>query len=52
MILLAQCSTILEIEREINLTPSGIKPNKLKKNGRYMSYLVEHKYYLVEAEKS
>ncbi|MEG4342268.1 AAA family ATPase [Microcoleus sp. A003_D6] len=52
MILLAQCSTIGEIEREIDLQQVELNQIKLKKWSLYAPMNYEHKYYLVEAEKA
>jgi len=52
MILLAQCSTLGEIEREIDLQQVELNQIKLKKWSLYAPMNYEHKYYLVEAEKA
>ena len=52
MILLAQCSIVGEIDREINLKQVEANQIKLKKWSLYAPMNYEHKYYLVEAEKA
>jgi len=52
MILLAQCSTLGEIEREIDLQQVELNQIKFKKWSLYAPMNYEHKYYLVEAEKA
>ncbi|MEG4582321.1 AAA family ATPase [Microcoleus sp. MON1_C5] len=52
MILLAQCSIVGEIDREINLKQVEENQIKLKKWSLYAPMNYEHKYYLVEAEKA
>ncbi|MBD1884973.1 ATP-binding sensor histidine kinase [Microcoleus vaginatus] len=52
MILLAGCSFLGEIEREINLRQVELNQIKLKKWSLYSPVNYEHKYYLIEAEKA
>ncbi|MEP6490689.1 ATP-binding sensor histidine kinase [Microcoleus vaginatus] len=52
MILLARCSFLGEVEREINLQQVELNQIKLKKWSLYSPVNYEHKYYLVEAEKA
>ncbi|MEG3940114.1 AAA family ATPase [Microcoleus sp. S36b_A3] len=52
MILLAQCSIVGEIDREINLKQVEANQIKLKKWSLYAPMNYEHKYYLVDAEKA
>ncbi|MBD1815535.1 AAA family ATPase [Microcoleus vaginatus DQ-U2] len=52
MILLARCSFLGEVEREINLQQVELNQIRLKKWSLYSPVNYEHKYYLVEAEKA
>jgi hypothetical protein len=52
LILLAQCSTLGEVEQEINLKQVELNQSKLKKWSLYSPCNYKHKYYLVEAEKA
>jgi len=52
MILLAQCSIVGEVDREINLKQVEANQIKLKKWSLYAPMNYEHKYYLVKAEKA
>lgn len=52
MILLARCSFLEEIERQINLQQVELNQIKLKKWSLCSPMNYEHKYYLIEAEKA
>jgi Predicted ATPase len=52
LILLAQCSTLGEVEQEIHLKQVELNQSKLKKWSLYSPCNYKHKYYLVEAEKA